>query len=265
MIGVVAMKDNIDNVIRKKYKEVEIPQLDLDKFQIEKNYKGYKVAALILMLVMTIIGLKMAINQSNSNTNKDNALPQNLVAKDDTELPVATETITVGLDMMSIAFLDVDYVAIIKVNEILGYTNYSSIQNRYLWPITKLEVTVEKSLKGDLKGTIQINRYGGVISIANWEKTLSKERIERYGYNKLSKEEKENTYVDIIMGPSYGKAEQGKKYLVFLRQDKETYDGLTISAGYMEEYDEKTESTRYGNGWLPIKDNIFLQQVLENN
>lgn len=259
------MKDNIDNVIRKKYKEVEIPQVDLDKLQIEKNYKGYKVAIFILLLVMSIVGIKITTRKDNDNTNKDNALPQNIVAENDIKLPVATETITVGSDMTSIAFLDVDYVAIIKVNEILGYTNYSSIQNRYLWPITKLEVTVEKSLKGDLKGTIQINRYGGVISIANWEKTLSKERIERYGYNKLSKEEKENTYVDIIMGPSYGKAEQGKKYVVFLREDKEIYGGLTVSAGYMEEYDEKTESTRYGNGWLPIKDNIFIQQALEDN
>lgn len=264
MIGVITMKDNIDNVIRKKYKQVEVSQIDLDKLKIEKNYKGYKVATLILMLVITIIGLKITINQSNSNTNKYDALPQNAVAKNDTELPVATETITVGSDMTSIAFLDVDYVAIIKVNKILGYTNYSSIQNRYLWPITKLEVTVEKNLKGDLEGTIQINRSGGVISIANWEKTLDEEQIERYGYNELSKEEKENTYIDVIMGPSYGKAEQGKKYLVFLREDKETYGDLTVSAGYMEEYDEKAESTRYGNGWLPIKDNVLIKQALEN-
>ncbi len=258
------MKDNIDNIIRKKYLEVDVRKVDLDKLQIRKSSKGYKVAIFILLLVISAIGIKITTRKDKDNTNKDNVLPQNIVAENDIKLPVATETITVGSDVASIAFLDVDYVAIIKVNKILGYTNYSSIKNRYIWPITKLEVTVEKSLKGDIEGTIQINRDGGIISIANWEKTLSKERIERYGYNKLSKEEKENTYINVVMGPSYGKAEQGKKYLVFLREDKETYGGLSVSAGYMEEYDEKTESTRYGNGWLPVKDNVFIKQALEH-
>lgn len=263
MIGVVTMKGNIDEIIRKKYKEVEIHQVDLDKLQIRKKYKAYKVAIFILLLLISTIGVKIATGKRNDDINKYNVVPQTIVAENDIKLPVATETIKINTDISSIAFLNVDYVAIIKVNKILGYTNYSSIKNKYLWPITKLEVTVEKSLKGEIEGTIQINKSGGIISIADWEKILSEERIERYGYNKLSKEEKENTYIDIIMGPSYGKPEQGKKYLVFLKEDKESYGCLTVSAGYMEEYDEKTESTRYGNGWLPIKDNVFIKQALE--
>lgn len=258
------MKDSIDKIIKKKYLEVEVPKVELYKLQVRKSYTGYKVAIIVLALVMVTIGVK-TINDNNTNdVNTDNNLQQNIVAENDIKLPVATETLTVGSDISSIAVLDVDYVAIVKVNRILGYTNYSSIQDEYSWPITKLEVTVEKSLKGNLKGTIQINRDGGIISIANWEKTLSKERIEKYGYNKLSKEEKESTYINVIMGPNYCKAEQDKKYLVFLREDKERYGGLMVSAGYMEEYDEKTDSTKYGNGWLPIKDNVVIQRALEN-
>ena len=257
------MKDNIDKIIKKKYLEVEVPKMELDKLQVRKNYRGYKVAIFILLLVISVVGIRITTSKNNDNTNKDNDLPQNIVAENDIKLPVATETIKVGSDMSSIAFLDVDYVAIVKVNKILGYTNYSSIQDEYSWPITKLEVIVEKSLKGNLKGTIQINRDGGIISIANWEKTLSEERIEKYGYNSLSKEEKENTYINVIMGPNYSEAEQEKKYLVLLREDKERYGGLMVSAGYMEEYDEKTDSTKYGNGWLPIKDNVVINMVLE--
>ena len=258
------MKDNIEKIIKKKYLEVEVPEVDLDKLKTRKSYNGYKVAIFIFLLVISVIGIKITIRKNNDDTEKDNVLPQNIVSGNDIKLPIATETIRVGSDIASIAFLDVDYVAIIKVNKILGYTNYSSIQNRYLWPITKLEVTIEKNLKGDLKGTIQINRDGGVISIANWEKTLSAEQIERYGYNKLSIEEKENTYMNIVTSINYGKIEEGKTYVVFLSED-EVYGGLTVSAGYIEEYDERTESTRYGNGWLPIKDNVFIKQALESN
>lgn len=258
------MKDSIDKVLREKYLNIEVVNFDLDNLKLKNSYKGYKIAIFILVLVISVIGIKVTTKKNDINTNKDNVIHQNLVAEHDIKLPVATETIKIGTDISSIAFLDVDYVAIIKVNKILGYTNYSSIQNKYMWPITKLEVTVEKSLKGDLKGIVQINRDGGIISIANFEKILNEERIEKYGYNKLSKEEKENTYVNVIMGTNYGKAEQDKTYLVFLREDKETYGGLRIAAGYIEEYDEKTQSTRYGNGWLPIKDNVVIQKVLQD-
>ena len=52
---------------------------------------------------------------------------------------------------------------------------------------------------------------------------------------------------------------------MFLKEDKEIYGGLTVSAGYMEEFDEKTNSTRYGNDWLPIEDNELVKRALEKN
>ena len=111
------MKDNIDKIIKKKYLEVEVPKVELDKLKVRKSYTGYKVAIVVLALVMLTVGAKVINNNDNTNDVKtDNNVQQNIVAENDIELPVATETLTVGSDMSSIAVLDVDYVAIVDLS-----------------------------------------------------------------------------------------------------------------------------------------------------
>lgn len=43
-----------------------------------------------------------------------------------------------------------------------------------------------------------------------------------------------------------------------------TYKKLYVIAKARLANDEKTESARYGNGWLPIKDNVAIKNALEN-
>ena len=262
------MKDNIDKIIKKKYLEVEVPKVELDKLQVRKSYTGYKVAIIVLALVMVTIGVKTINNNNTNDVNTDSNLPQNIVAENDIELPVATETIEWGPGIASInadlLIKELDYVAIIKVNKILGYTNYSEIQKRYTIPITKFEATVEKSLKGNISGTVEINKYGGIISMADWEKTFTEEKKEQMGYNNIPIEEKENTYINICnsITMSWAEVKENGTYLVLLKEDTEVYGGLMV-IGYLKEYDETTQSVKSGQTWIAIKDELLIQRALE--
>lgn len=262
------MKDNIDKIIKKKYLEVEVPQVELDKLQVRKSYSAYKVAIIVLALVMVTIGVKTINNNNTNDVNTDNNLQQNIVAENTIKLPEATETIEWGPGIASInadaLIKELDYVAIIKVNKILGYTNYSEIQKRYTIPITKFEATVEKSLKGNISGTVEINKYGGIISMADWEKTFTEEKKEQLGYNNIPIEEKENTYINICnsVTMSWADVKENGKYLVFLKEDTEVYGGLMV-VGYLKEYDETTQSVKSGQTWIAIKDELLIQRALE--
>ena len=263
------MKDNIDKIIKKKYLEVEVPKVELDKLQVRKSYTGYKVAIIVLALVMLTVGAKFINNNDNTNDVKtDNNVQQNIVAENTIKLPEAAETIECGPGIASInadaLIKELDYVAIIKVNKILGYTNYSEIQKRSTIPITKFEATVEKALKGNISGTVEINKYGGIISMADWEKTFTEEKKEQLGYNNIPIEEKENTYINICNSVTMGWADvkENGTYLVFLKEDAEVYGGLMV-VGYLKEYDETTQSVKSGQTWIAIKDELLIQRALE--
>lgn len=264
------MKNNIDNILKKKYSEIEVPDVSFKKIQTQKSYSVYKVAIIILALMMITIVVKIINNNKINNVNIDNNLQQNVVAKNNTKFPEATKTIDWGPVMASInadlLIKKLDYVAIIKVNKILGYTNYSEILKKYTLPITKFEANIEKTLKGNINGTVEIKKYGGIISMADWEKTFTEEQKEQYGYNNIPKEEKENTYINIVnsVTMSWAKVKENTKYLVFLKEDSEVYGGLMV-IGYFAEYDGTTKSVKKGNNWISIKDELLIQRALKSN
>ncbi|MBQ8043136.1 MAG: hypothetical protein IJ272_03170 [Clostridia bacterium] len=260
------MKDNMDKMLSKKYLDIQTPGINLDNLNKRKNYTVYKVAIVLLVAIMVTIGIRI-INENKYEQDVNNELTQDVVAENNVELPEAIGTIQVRpkADWSSFASMDVDYVVILKVNKILGYTNYSKLQEEYTLPITKLQITVKESLKGKISGTMEINKPGGVVSMADWEKTLTEEQKEKQGYNDMTQEEKEKTFMYVFSSVELdiAKPEEGKTYVALLREDNVVYDELSIIA-FMAEYDEDTNKIKVNSKWENINDNFYIKTALKN-
>ena len=139
----------------------------------------------------------------------------------------------------------------------------------YTYPVTKIRGTVIKSLKGDISETIEFYKTGGVISMLDYERTLTNEQIEKQGYNNITDEEKKNTYVEIVstVDLNYAKPEISKHYLVCLRKDNMVYNGLIVTGVYgLREYDENTNSIKAvsSDKWDSLEDNKILKEAILN-
>ena len=176
------MKRNIDELLKQKYKEIKYS----DDIQIEfkntkKNNNLYKVASIILLIIVATISVTLYNPVEKIESNEKN-INQNIIASNDKEieLPKAEQEIIISArDVTSYATIDVKYILAIKVNKILGYTNYSENKERYTFPITKFEAEVLKCFKGEIDGNINIYTQGGIISLADWEKTLNEQQREK--------------------------------------------------------------------------------------
>ncbi len=273
------MKRNIDELLREKYSEIEYNNnVELEFKDIKKNNNLYKVASIILLIVVITITVKI-YNPGQKLVSNKNDIYENIISDGEQKLTemVPDHQIVIGSkgDASHIGYatsyftsgIDVKYVLAIRVNKILGYTNYSERQDKYSIPVTKFEAEVLKCFKGNVEGKIEIHTTGGIISLADWEKTLNDEQKEKQGYNKMTQEYKENTYVEIVISLNLDRAkvEVGKVYLVCLEDDSYFYDGLrTVGTYGMKEYDINTNSIKENNGkWVDIEGIKMLDEVIK--
>ena len=92
------------------------------------------------------------------------------------------------------------------------------------------------------------------------------EQKEKMGYNKMTQEYKENTYVEIVntMIMDGDKPEVGKVYLVCLNLDSKMYDGLITAGIYsMKEYNMSTNSIMENGKWTNIDEIKILNDAIE--
>lgn len=273
------MKRNIDELLKEKYNEIEYSS-NIEVKNIKKSNNLYKVASIVLLIILATITIKI-YNPGQKLIADNNDIPKDIISDGEQKLEeiIPEHQIVIGLkgDASHIGYatsyftngIDVKYVLSIKVNKILGYTNYSKRQDKYSIPVTKFEAEVLKCFKGNIDGNIEINTTGGIISLADWEKTLNDEQKEKQGYNKMTQEYKENTYVEIVTSLNLDRAklEVGKVYLVCLADDSYFYEGLrTVGVHGMKEYDMSTNSIKGNDGkWTGIEDIKILNDVLKYN
>lgn len=268
------MRRNIDELLKQKYNEIEYNNdVTFEMMNKKKNSNLYKVASIVL-LIMTIATIIVGIYQPNKEIaindekNKNIIIENQLLAAD----TIPDHQINLGLtDVASYASqstkgIKVNYILAIRVNKILGYTNYIEKLNKYSLPVTKFEAEVLKCFKGEIEGNIDVYTLGGIISLADWEKTLREEQKEKMGYKKMTQEYKENTYVEIVnsITMEMDKPKEGKVYLVCLTEDSSAYDGLHTAGIYgMKEYNINTNSIMENGKWTNIEDIKILNDVIK--
>jgi len=150
---------------------------------------------------------------------------------------------------MSLIEEDSQFVGVVKIKEIKGYTNYIKKTNSYFpAPFIISEVTIEKVFKGNLSGELEIMSYGGVITVSDYIKSKLPGQSIDSKYKNLTDEEKENTYIRVMNAftlPTI-EPEVGKYYLVFMNynNDLECYQVLD---DLIYEYDIENDKTKNTN------------------
>lgn len=255
---------DIDKIIKDSIKNTTVP-----KEIFEEAYKALDNKKTDSMLFRYLVGIAaiiivvfLVITNIHTDTTDNTLSTPELSGETEAELPVASDIInTLGESYqptlghiaspsgLTLVEEEAQFVGVVKVEKILGYTNYIKGQNLYSrTPFIISKVSVEKVYKGTLNGEIEIISYGGVISISDYEKALQKEQSLDSKYKNLSPEEKENTYIRIINSTTMKtiEPEVGKYYLVFMNYSK-NLESYQVLDDLIYEYDINKDKTKNTN------------------
>lgn len=254
----------IDKIIKKSCEDVEVPK---EIFQeVYENLEEKKnsvpiikylsgVAAIIIVILIVITINAFPKDKENSNIPTIDSKNESI----ESELPVASSIINeigdsyqqvfdhltspVGMNLIE---EESQFVGVVKIEKIDGYTNYIKKTNSYFpAPFIISKVTVEKVFKGNLSGELEIMSYGGVISVNDYIKSKLPGQSIDAKYSNLTEEEKEKTFVKVINSFTMStiEPEVGKYYLVFMNynNDLESYQVLD---DLIYEYDITNNATK---------------------
>ena len=263
--------NNIDDFIKKVCEDTKIPDniIDENKFYSKIKNKHKKsnylkfaacISILIILAIIKIIFSTDLLKNKNQFENKENSneiqMRQNEY-KSNVELPVASYTLNLSnISDISSKFIsptdldilkeDSDCIAVVKLNKILYYTNYCKKLDFYTTiALTVSDIQVEKIFKGTLNNETEIMSIGGIISLSDFEKGCQPEQILKHGLDKLSQEEKDNTYIKVQDSISYKMPdlENEKYYLVYLKYNNK-FEKYQVLDQFMYEYDIDNDAIR---------------------
>lgn len=254
----------IDKIIKKSCEDVEVPkeifQEVYENLEEKKNsvpiikyLSGVAAIIIVILIVITINAFQK--DKENSNIPTIDSKNESI----ESELPVASSIINeigdsyqqvfdhltspVGMNLIE---EESQFVGVVKIEKIDGYTNYIKKTNSYFpAPFIISKVTVEKVFKGNLSGELEIMSYGGVISVNDYIKSKLPGQSIDAKYSNLTEEEKEKTFVKVINSFTMStiEPEVGKYYLVFMNynNDLESYQVLD---DLIYEYDITNNATK---------------------
>lgn len=258
----------IDKIIRKSYEDIEIPDdifneayenLEERKYNISiiKYLSG--VAAIIAIIFVVLIVSVFPKEKNNTDNTNSNPIMDGKDKEIESELPIASGIINelgdsyqqiynhltspVGLSLVE---EEAQFVGVVKVQQILGYTNYIKKTDSYFpAPFIISKVTVEKVYKGTLNGETEMMSYGGVITVSDYIKSRLPGQSIDAKYKNMTEEEKENTFIRVVNSFTWSTIEPDieKYYLVFMNynEDLECYQVLD---DLIYEYDINNDKTK---------------------
>ena len=263
---------NIDKIIKDSIQNTKVPKEIFSEAYNSLNTKktnliSFKYFVGIAAVIIAIFVIVINIHKAN-NTNDDLSTPQISSETDEieSELPVASDVIDTLSDSyqpttghitspngLTLIEEDAQFVGVVKIEKILGYTNYIKGQDLYSrTPFIISKVSIEKVYKGTLSGELEIMSYGGVISVSDYEKSLLEGQSLDAKYKNLTASEKENTYIRVINSTTMKtiEPEVGKYYLVFMNYSK-NLESYQVLDDLIYEYnidEDKTKNTNT-NEW----------------
>lgn len=256
----------IDNIIKNSYLETQVPKNIFEEAynNLDENKNGrlvmkYATGIAAVIVIMFAILIFKVYKDDRTKENEYTPIVEGKDEEIESKLPVASDSInTLGDSYQSVfghltspkgaSFIEEhsQFVVVVKVEKILGYTNYIKRIDQYnQTPFIISKVSVEKVFKGDLNGEIEIMSYGGVISVSDYQKSLLPGMTGNYLYSDLTDEEKENTYIRILNSLTFSTIEpdEGKYYLVFMNYS-ENLESYQVLDDLIYEYDIENDRTK---------------------
>ena len=249
------MRGKIDEILKQKYDEVEVPSdiFDFDKIlkdvkPIKRKNKIVKFAASFVVIAVVVFGVFVWINKVN---NSENTVLQ---AENNTQLPTYSEEITIGNNMYKLdKEYKIDGLYTIQIQKILNYSTKED--DNYKYPITKVNAKVINCYKGESEQEIEFWVPGGI-----W--TLSELKMSNLTYDAsdIGINENENVKINYYEAYKIADINVGNIYLVTLyNENGENYVNKSLRYGF-KEYDPETNMVNLGNNnWEELNLSDYLK------
>lgn len=249
------MRGKIDEILKQKYDEVEIPSdiFDFDKIlkdvkPIKRKNKIVKFAASFVVIAVVVFGVFVWINKVN---NSENTVLQ---AEENTQLPTYSKEITIKNNVYSFSEnIELDAVYSVEIEKILDYSTKK--EKEYSYPITKVQAKVLNCYKGDKAEKVEFWVPGGIWSLSE----LKMSNL-IYNENDIGTDESKNIKINYYESFTIANLEVGKNYIVSLyKYNDNLYVDINADYGF-KEYDPETNMVNLGdNNWEELNLSDYLK------
>lgn len=190
----------------------------------------------ILFTSITILGLTACANTENTTSENNADIAEDSIAFEKNEkekviIPVDIENSwAFDVSQPEEIFKDAELAVAIRVNSVdeIGFF----IDSESGTPVTPIQVEIIEILAGEIaRGEAVIYQWGGLVSARQEIDISNPERVKKYGWDKLTDEQLDQTYFD-YKGEWYFEFTPGNEYVVALQQDEVTGDLYLGANGY---------------------------------
>ena len=221
--------------------------------------------SLLIVFIIFIVGIasyvsvnkiiKKVDDNGNSIANSNNMEEDNnlvvvpYVDVDESSIFISSTTnldILIDISDNNVIANEAEFIIIGTIKTIDGVINYNPVAKCYTMNATIGRMQVDKILKGNIEEKeVDFLRGGGMITISEYEKSLTKEQVEYHNINKLTQEEKNSKYVSENVAGNIS-IEKDKTYLMYLIYSKD-YDRyiITFFEYGLREIDKDTLNSDY--------------------
>lgn len=251
------MRGKIDEILKQKYDEVEIPSdiFDFDKIlkdvkPIKRKNKIVKFAASFVVIAVVVFGVFVWINKVN---NSENTVLQ---AEENTQLPTYSKEITIENRnyFFNANLRESKNVYIVRIKRLLEYS--SKNVEGYCYPITKVKAEVIKSYNNNISKEIEFWVPGGI-----WR--VSELKNSKLSYNETDinlDNNDECIKINYSENIKIADLDVGNVYLITLyNENGENYVNKNLKYGF-KEYDPETNMVNLGdNNWEELNLSDYLK------
>ena len=254
------MRGKIDEILKQKYDEVEVPSdiFDFDKIlkdakPVRKRSAVLKIAASFIVLVVAISGVAILIN-SNKNSN------QNTVVQADNEehniiLPTYSKEISINNSAYGFGkYFEKINIYSVEIEKIEQYSTKYNVDDNYSYPITKVKAKVINCYKGENAEEIEFWVPGGVWTVAELKNSnLPYNEIE------IGANDSENIKINYYESYYISDVEVGNIYIVCLYKENDQLYVNKNSKYNFKEYNSDTNMVEMDeNDWEELDLSDYL-------
>lgn len=256
------MKGKIDEILKQKYDEVEIPK-DIFNFDeilkdakpLKRKNKKLRIVASLVVVLFVAFGVFLIVNNYKESTTSDTLIQAgNNEEKENEQLPTYTKEITINNKINEFGLKEnIDKIYSVEFQEVEQYSTKYDEEEQYSYPITKIKAKVINCYKGEDIEEIEFWVPGGV-----WTLSQLRESNLDYGEEDFGIDDNENIKVNYYESFKIASLEIGKNYITCLYEENgELYANKNIDYGF-KEYDPNTNMVNIDNQWTPLDISIYF-------
>ena len=258
------MKGKIDEILKQKYDEVEIPK-DIFNFDeilkdakpLKRKNKKLRIVASLVVVLFVAFGVFLIVNNYKQNTISDTLIQaDNNEENKNEQLPTYTKEITINNKEYNLGVnINIKDIYLIKIEKIEMYSEIHDEVLNYSYPITKVKANVVNCFKGDNVKEVEFWIPGGI-----WSLTKLRESNLEYNEEEIGVDDSDNIKINYYELFRIANPEVGKNYITCLyEQNGELYVNKDTDYGFKEFDIENNMVMNNNKEWIELDLSNYLK------